>query len=234
MPGEPAGGDAVAPAPLRRGAADIRWLGFCSTDVRARLVRALSKSFDAIEEEALMSKFFLTSSLALGLGLGTLAAAEEPKTDAVKGSPVTISGCVVSDKTHSFVLTHVEEISGPRSAASTPVLGETGMERSGGDLVYWLSHDSVKLMRGHLGHKVQVTGTITDVSTGTVRLKQEPGKPGPDNKIEVAARGKEATAKTDTPVKPGPPPAGKSDETKTVPVRRVKVDTVKMLAETCP
>jgi hypothetical protein len=180
-----------------------------------------------------MSKFFLTSGLALAVGLGTLAAAEEPKTDAVKGSAVTITGCVVSDKTDSFVLTHVQEISGPKSAATTPVLGETGMEKTG-DLVYWLSHDSVKLMRGHLGHKVQVTGVITDLSTGTVRLKEEPGKPGPDNKIKIEARGKEASAKTDMPVTAGPAPAGKTDEKKTVPVRRVKVDTVKMLAETCP
>ena len=97
----------------------------------------------------------------------------------------------------------------------------------------WLSHDSVKLMRGHLGHKVEVTGVITDLSTGTVRLKQEPGKPGPDNdtKIEVNARDKEATGKTDLPV--GSAPITKSDKTTTLPVRRVKVDTVKMIAATC-
>jgi hypothetical protein len=89
-------------------------------------------------------------------------------------------------------------------------------------------------MRGHLGHKVEVSGTITDLSTGTVRIKQEPGKPGPDNKIEVEARGKEAEAKTDMPVKPAPESITKSDEKNTLPVRRVKVATVKMLAATCP
>jgi len=181
-----------------------------------------------------MSKFFLKSSLALGLGLATLAAAEQPSTESVKGSAVTISGCVVSDKTNSFVLTHVEEISGPRSPVSSPVLGANGVEGGGPALIYWLSHESVPLMRGHVGHKVQVTGTITDLSTGTVRIKQEPGKPGPDNKITVEARGKEASAKTETSVKAGPAPVGKSDETKTLPVRRVKVDTVKVLATTCP
>jgi hypothetical protein len=186
-----------------------------------------------------MSKFFLKSSLAVGLGLATLAAADKPATQAVKGSAVkgsavTISGCVITDKQNSFVLTHVEEISGPRSPVSTPVLGATGMEGGGAEVIYWLSQDSVKLMRGHLGHKVQVTGTITDLSTGTVRVKEEPGKPGPDTKIEVAARGKEAHGKTDTPVEAGTAPVAKSDETKTLPVRRVKVDTVKLLATTCP
>src|SRR5207247_10052847 len=100
--------------------------------------------------------------------------------------------------------------------------------------IYLLSHESVPLMRGHLGHKVQVTGTITDLSSGTVRIKQEPGKPGPDNKITVEARGKEASAKTETSVKAGPAPVGKSDEEKNLPVRRVKVDTVKVLSTTCP
>jgi hypothetical protein len=152
----------------------------------------------------------------------------------VKGAAVTISGCVISDKTHSFVLTHVQEISGPRSTVSSPVLDEKGLQGGAPELIYWLSHDSVPLMRGHLGHKVEVTGKITDVSTGSVEIKEEPGKPGPDNKVKVEARGKEASAKTDTAVKEGPAPTVKTDEKKTLPVRRVKVDTVKMVSATCP
>ena len=186
----------------------------------------------------MMSKSYL-SSLALGLGLATVAVAEAPSKDkdSVKGAAVTISGCVVTDKENSFVLSHVEEVSGPNSpkASSPTAAAMTGMKGGGpSEVIYWLSEDSVKLMRGHVGHKVQVTGVITDLSTGTVRVKQEPGKPGPDNdnKIEVTARGKESTGKTDKPLGSGP--AVKSDETQTLPVRRVKVDTVKMLAATCP
>jgi hypothetical protein len=179
----------------------------------------------------MMSKSFITGSLALGLGLATLATAEEPN---VKGSAVTISGCVITDKENSFVLTHVQEIAGPRSRTSDAELGATGVQGGGPEVIYWLSQDSVKLMRGHLNHKVEVTGVITDLSTGTVRVKQEPGKEGRDNKVEVAARGKEATGKTEMPVKPGPPAVTKADETKTLPVRRVKVDTVKMISTTCP
>ena len=69
-----------------------------------------------------MSKFFITGSLALGLGFAALATAEEPS---VKGSSVTISGCVMTDKENSFVLTHVQEIAGPRSRTSEAELGRT-------------------------------------------------------------------------------------------------------------
>jgi len=104
----------------------------------------------------------------------------------------------------------------------------------GPEVIYWLSQDSVKLMRGHVNHKVEVTGTITDLSTGSVRVRQDPGREGRDNKVEVAARGKEATGKTEQPVTDGPQPTTKTVETKVLPVRRVKVETVKMIAATCP
>jgi hypothetical protein len=81
-----------------------------------------------------------------------------------------------------------------------------------------------------------VTGTISDVSTGTVKVNQEPGKPGPDNKVEVYARGKNASGETDRPVEPGPPlrKGMKTDEKKTLPVHRIEVVTVRRIAPTCP
>jgi hypothetical protein len=182
-----------------------------------------------------MTNRFLLGSLAVGLGLSTVAVAQEPGKDALKGAEVTLTGCVATDKENSFVLTNVEEVSAPRSTTSTATpMAMSGMEGGGpNEVIYWLSHDSVKLMRGHLGHKVEVTGIITDLSMGTVRVKQEPGKAGPDNKIEVEARGKEATAETDKPVGSGPVAVVKSDVTHSLPVRRVKVETVKLLANTC-
>jgi len=180
-----------------------------------------------------MSKF-LSSSLVLGLGLATAAVAQEPGRDSVKGSMVTITGCVVTGKEDSFVLTHVEEISGPTSSAPNATLdGMAGLKGGAPGVIYWLSQDSVKLMRGHLGHKVQVTGTITDVSSGTLQVTQEPGKDGPDNTVKVEARDKESSARTDEPLVTGPGSKAKIDDTQKLPVRRVKVDTVKMLAPTC-
>jgi len=173
------------------------------------------------------------SGLALSLGLGAPGVTPDANSDSVKGAMMSISGCVVTDKENSFVLTHVEEISGPRSTAPNATLeGMSGLKGGAPGVIYWLSTESVKLMRGHVGHKVQVTGTITDVSTGTVRVKQEPGKDGPDNKVEVETRAKDASGKTDAALVTGPPV--KVDETQTLPVRRIKVDTVKMVATTCP
>ena len=57
-------------------------------------------------------------------------------------------------------------------------------------MIYWLSKDSVKKMRGLAGQQVEVMGTVTDVSMGTVKVRQEPGKDGRDNKVEVDARGR--------------------------------------------
>ncbi len=65
-------------------------------------------------------------------------------------------------------------------------------------------------------------------------MKQEPGKDGPDNTVKIEAREKDATAKTDQPVASGPPAIVKTEETKTMPVRRIKVDSVKMVAKVCP
>ena len=181
-----------------------------------------------------MKNQLVLSSLAIGFGLATAAAAQEPTKESVKGRTVTISGCVMTDKEDSFVLTHVQEIAGPSTTSPSATLdGMAGLKGGTPGVIYWLSSDSVKLMRGHVGHKVQVVGEITDLSTGTVRIQQDPGKAGPDNKVEVAARDKDSSGTTDKPVVSGPG-TGKTDTTQTLPVRRIKVDTVKLLANTCP
>jgi hypothetical protein len=182
-----------------------------------------------------MKKFFWCT-LALAAGLAATVGAAGQGRSAIEGSPISITGCVAASDSGSFVLTHVQKASEPGQSTTGAVLGATGMENASGEVIYWLSKDSVKRMRGHVGHRVEVTGTITDVSTGTVQVKQEPGKPGPDNKVEVDARGKSASGKTDRPVEPGPAPrlGMKTEEKTTLPVHRIKVATVKMIAPTCP
>jgi hypothetical protein len=179
-------------------------------------------------------KKVLLSGLALSLGLTGVASAQEAA-NSVVGSMMTITGCVVTDKENSFVLTHVEEISGPRSTAASATLeGMAGVKGGAPGVIYWLSSESVKMMRGHLGHKVEVTGKITDLSDGTIKVKQEPGKAGPDNTVKIEAREKDSTANTDQPVVAGPPATVKTEATRAMPVRRIKVDTVKMVANVCP
>jgi hypothetical protein len=183
-----------------------------------------------------MKNLLVGGGLALGLGLAVVAGAAEPD-PTMKGSVVTITGCVAGSDSDSFVLTHVQKVAPDGTPIpNAPALGATGMEGGSGEVIYWLSKDSVKKMRGHVGHQVEVTGPITDVSTGTVRVRQEPGKEGRDNKVEVDARGKDASAKTERPVEPGPPPAPgtKVVEKKTLPTYRIQVETVKMIAATCP
>jgi hypothetical protein len=183
-----------------------------------------------------MNKFLAGSTVVLGLIVATVGVAADPRSEEVKGSAVTITGCVAGSDSDSFVLTHVQRISPPGAPTTQAALGANGMTGGEAEVIYWLSKDSIKKMRGHVGQKVEVAGTITDVSRGTVDVKQHPGKSGPDNKVEVDARGKSASAKTDRPVEPGPAPAPgtRTEEKKTLPVHRIDVDTVKMIATTCP
>ena len=171
-----------------------------------------------------------------GLGLAALAGAHEPD-PAMKGTVLTLTGCVANSDSDSFVLTHVQKVAPDGTPIpNAPALGATGMEGGPGEVIYWLSKDSVKKMRGLAGHQVEVTGAVTDVSMGTVKIRQEPGRDGRDNKVEVEARGKDASAKTERPVEPGPPPAPgmKVKEKKTLPTYRIQVDTVRDVAAVCP
>ena len=180
-----------------------------------------------------MKQVFLCS---LALAAAATAGAFEHPRDGVEGSIITITGCVAGSDSDSFVLTHVQKVGETAATSTGAMLGATGMEPSANEVIYWLSKDSIKKMRGHVGHKVEVMGKITDVSTGTVQVRQEPGKSGPDNKVEVDARGKDASAKTDRAVEPGAPvrTGTRVDEKKTMPVHRIDVDTVRMIAATCP
>jgi hypothetical protein len=184
-----------------------------------------------------MKDILLGCSLALGVGLATVAgAAQSADVPPMKGSAVTLTGCVAGSDSDSFVLTHVQRVSPDPGPGTGAVLGAHGMEGGSREVIYWLSHDSVKKMRGHVGRRVEVMGTITDLSMGTVEVTREPGKPGPDNKVEVEARGKDASAETNRPVEPGPAPARgtKTEEKKTLPTYRVEVETVRVISPTCP
>jgi hypothetical protein len=171
----------------------------------------------------MMSGFLVVSSLALGLA--TISAAQD-RAAAAKGTSVTLTGCVADADSDDFVLTHVQRVSPPGPQAM--VLGAHGMELAPGEPVYWLSKDSIKRMKGHLGEKVEVIGTITDVSTGRLEVKLEPGKP---DKVEIDARGKDASAKTDQAVEGRA--RRKTEKKTTVPIHRVSVESVRTLSATC-
>ncbi len=163
-----------------------------------------------------------------------LAAAGWAGPGAVKGDPVRITGCVqagTSDR--SVVLTHVAE--GMSTAASDIWLGAEGLDAPSttNGIVYWLDHGSVKNVREHMGHRVEITGTITDITSGTLKVDKDPGKSGADNKVEIDKGNKSAKLKTDADV--GGTPNGTETHQRTpVTVHRIKVGTVTTVSKTCP
>lgn len=174
--------------------------------------------------------------LTVALGLATTAAAGT--SPAAKGQKVTINGCVLAGTSSgSVVLTHVSE--GSATIGKDVWLGAEGMTPGPQpqQVIYWLSHDSVKDVRAHAGHRVEITGTVTDVKPhGLVETKKEPGKEGRDNKIEVNAPHKDAKAKTEKDLGVGNVAASgqKLEETVAMPTVRIQVASVKSVATTCP
>jgi len=152
--------------------------------------------------------------------LGWLAAAGAARADDVRQAavpvgkdtpPVTITGCLLAGtKPDTFVLKDVTDSAG-RAA----------------DVIYWLS--SIRGLKDHVGHTIEVTGPVVSVSEGEVAVTTDPSK-SPNTTIEVDARGKEAKAKT---TDPDASPSTRTKEHKAMPVHRIKVQSVRMLAMTC-
>ncbi|HVD78536.1 MAG TPA: hypothetical protein VNH43_13055, partial [Vicinamibacteria bacterium] len=67
------------------------------------------------------------------------------------------------------------------------------------------------------------------VSEGELEVKTNPAK-SPDTSIQVKARGKEAKARTTDETGA----EGRIKEERTMPVHRIKVRSVRMVAPTCP
>jgi len=123
---------------------------------------------------------------------------------------VTITGCLLAGtRPDTFVLKNVTDSAG-RAA----------------DVIYWLS--TTRGLKDHVGQTIEVTGPVVAVSEGELEVKTNPAK-SPDTTIQVKARGKEAKAKTtdDTGAE------GRIKEEKAMPVHRIKVRSVRMVAPTC-
>ncbi|HEY2942898.1 MAG TPA: hypothetical protein VGN09_10755 [Vicinamibacteria bacterium] len=125
-------------------------------------------------------------------------------------APVTITGCLLAGtRPDTFVLKNVTDSAG-RAA----------------DVIYWLS--TTRGLKDHVGHTIEVTGPVVAVSEGELEVKTDPAK-SPDTTIQVKARGKEAKAKTTDETGA----EGRIKEEKTMPVHRIKVRSVRMVAPTC-
>ena len=126
-------------------------------------------------------------------------------------APVTITGCLLAGtRSDTFVLKNVTD-----SAGVAP------------DVIYWLS--TTRGLKDHVGQTIEVTGPVVAVSAGELEVKTNPAK-SPDTSIDIKARGKEAKARTTDDAGPA---EGRSKEERAMPVHRIKVRSLRMVAPTC-
>jgi hypothetical protein len=144
------------------------------------------------------------------IGLGSLLLVPTVRAGDTAGSdaPISIRGCLLAGtRSDTFVMNNV-----------------TASVVEASDVIYWLS--STRGLKDHVGETIEVTGPVVDVSQGELNVQTDPAK-SPDTSIEVKARGKEAKARTDG-------DAGtKTKEERTMPVHRIKVQSIRMVSETC-
>jgi hypothetical protein len=149
-------------------------------------------------------------SLASVLGLGSLllVGAARAEDTAGKDAPITIRGCLLAGtRTDTFVLNNLTSSVGDAS-----------------HVIYWLS--STNGLKDHVGETIEVTGPVVGISEGELNVRTDPAN-SPDTTIEVKARGKEAKARTDGDADT------KTTEERTMPVHRIKVQSIRMVSTTC-
>ena len=135
-----------------------------------------------------------------------------------KGSTVTLQGCVVAaEKKDTYVLTNVREW-----PVANSDMGKFGKR------YYWIDKAS-KDMKAHLGHTIQVIGTISDVTKSEIEWKA--GESGTGMNVEIEGPGKNVVT----------PPANAAVNPESVPNKndipitllKLKVEEIKMTSSTC-
>jgi len=152
----------------------------------------------------------LLGSVFAALLLQPLPASQSP---AIKGSPVTFSGCV-KQGTHpdSFLMMDVKRTDG-------------GIKDP--NIVYWLAPD--KLI-GHNGQLVQISGTVSGVDSGKIKVEVDPRKEM-DTKIAIERGMSKAEAELATMPVGTTGKAVKIEEPRTV--LKVKVISLQVLSDSC-
>jgi hypothetical protein len=162
-----------------------------------------------------MNVLTCAAGLALIVAAGPSTADDKTGTPVGKDTaPVTITGCLLAGtRPDTFILKNVTDSAG-RAA----------------DVIYWLS--TTRGLKDHVGQTIEVTGPVVAVSEGELEVKTNPAK-SPDTTIQVKARGKEAKAKTTDADAVAMSPDSKTKDERTMPVHRIKVRSVRMVAPTC-
>ena len=155
----------------------------------------------------------LTLALVTAAGTSISAIQDQGQKKYDKGSTVTLQGCVVeAEKKDTFVMNNVSE---------WPI-ADTDMGTHG-KRMYWI--EKTDKLKGHVGHTIQVTGKITDVSKSEMEFKDG------GFKVEIEGPGRDVVTPAAN--------AGVSRENRPnmddVPITLLKlqVDDVKMVSSSC-
>ena len=160
----------------------------------------------------------LVFAFALASGMSSVAAqAQADGKKYEKGATVTLQGCVTAaEKKDTFVLTNVREW-----PIANSDMGKFGKR------YYWIEKNDQ--MKGHVGHTVQLTGKITDVTKSEIEFKA--GESGNGFTVEIEGPGKNVvTPAGNAAVSPESRP-----NTNDIPITllKFKMDEIKMTSSTC-
>lgn len=161
------------------------------------------------------------TGLAVILSLSAPAAFAQVSQDAArhaKGAKVTIQGCVVAgEKDGTFLLTHVTEAHG-----GSPGTGKYGPR------FYWLDKTADEL-KAHVGHTIQVRGTIVDIEESEV--EREPGGWNSGVRVAIELPGQDVLT---TPRTGGIAPADRANrDDKKITLLKLDVEELTMVTNTC-
>jgi hypothetical protein len=183
-----------------------------------------------------MTKMGLVASIAMAMALHAMPATSQsvatapPQPSKNDKKDVTITGCVVKGD-GGYVLTNVaQEAAAAAVAAGTPSSPQPAGAIMPGRVLYWLEDDDLE---EHAGQKVEVQGELEgDITTGKISAEREGGLV----ELEFKVPGEKKV----TVLMPSVPPTvgtsgsvGDKERDIAYIVRKIDVDSVKMLASTC-
>ena len=184
-----------------------------------------------------MQKMGLVAAIAMAIGVHATSAASQsvatttpqPSNDDKK--EVTISGCVVKGDGGYVLMDVAEETAAAAVAAGTPSSPQPRGTVLPGRVLYWLEDDDD--LAKHVGQKVEVRGELEgDIGRGKISAEREGGLvelefkvPG-DKKVTVLVPSVPPTIGTSGTI-------GDKERDIAYIVRKIDVDSVKMLASVC-
>jgi hypothetical protein len=174
-----------------------------------------------------MKRMALAAMLAFGVVGAVLWPAISPGVSAAEA--VKLTGCLVGgqDDDDGYLLTNVGSVASTQPTGGTVAPGPVGTSGATAAIFYWLEDDDE--LAPHVGHRIEVDGDLAgDLQEGEIEIK-------PDDKwteLKIESDGRDLTARVPESLflvsaKPG------DDQKVTVLVRKVDVNSVRMLAATC-